>query len=103
MKAGKFVKMIAAALFIFISVPASASIITSDSSIVRTNETRVTELSQRLMEIKAMDRSALSRTEKKSLRKEVVNIKKEMNVLSGGVYISVGVLIIIILLLILLL
>jgi hypothetical protein len=103
MKTGMIVKLMAAAFFILISLPASASNITSDSSIVRTNESRAAELSQRLVEIKAIDRSTLTKAERKSLRKEVVVIKKEMQVVSGGIYISVGVLLIVILLLILLL
>ena len=50
----------------------------------------VSRLSQRLEEIKEMDRSTLSRAERKALRVEVRSIKKEMAAMSGGVYISVG-------------
>jgi hypothetical protein len=57
----------------------------------------------RLEEIKAMDKSNMTRTEKKALRKEVRTIKVAMSELSGGVYLSVGAIIIIVLLLILLL
>lgn len=57
----------------------------------------------RLEEIKAMDKSDMTRTEKKALRKEVKTIKMAMADLSGGVYLSVGAIIIIVLLLILLL
>jgi nicotinate-nucleotide pyrophosphorylase len=57
----------------------------------------------RLEEIKAMDKSNMTRTEKKALRKEVKTIKAAMSELSGGVYLSVGAIIIIVLLLILLL
>lgn len=66
-------------------------------------EARAAELVQRLEEIKSMDRSELTRTEKKELRKEVKEIKKEMKAMKGGVYLSVSAIIIIILLLILLL
>ena len=55
----------------------------------------------RLKEIKAMDKSNLSASEKRSLRKEVRTLKHEAK--GGGVYLSVGAIIIIILLLILLL
>ncbi|MES2575843.1 MAG: hypothetical protein V4572_12940 [Bacteroidota bacterium] len=55
----------------------------------------------RLEEIKAMDKSSLSRSEKKELRKEVRAIKSELKATGNGVYISVGAIIIIILLLIL--
>ncbi len=66
----------------------------------------------RLNEIKAMDVSALSSSEKKKLRKEVRSIKSELKVKSettyiegghGGIYMSVGAAVVIALLLILLL
>ncbi len=57
----------------------------------------------RLEEIKKMDKSELSRAEKKELRKEVKTLKGEIKSSGGGVYLSVGAIIIIILLLILLL
>ncbi|WP_461788476.1 hypothetical protein [Pedobacter sp.] len=57
----------------------------------------------RVEEIKAMDKSKLSREEKKELRKELKEMKKKANSMSGGVYLSVGAIIIIILLLILIL
>lgn len=57
----------------------------------------------RLEEIKKMDKSELSSTEKKELRKEVRNIKKSLKASGNGVYLSVGAIIIIVLLLILLL
>ena len=59
-------------------------------------------LVDRLNEIKEMDMSAMSSSEKNELRKEVRAIEKEQRP-SGGVYISVGGVILIILLLILLL
>jgi hypothetical protein len=60
-------------------------------------------LLNRLDEIKAMDKSELSSTEKKELRKEVRTIKSELKSSGNGLYLSVGAIIIIILLLILLL
>ncbi|WAC41364.1 hypothetical protein [Pedobacter sp. SL55] len=57
----------------------------------------------RVDEIKAMDKSKLTREEKKELRKELREMKKKANSMSGGVYLSVGAIIIIILLLILIL
>lgn len=57
----------------------------------------------RLEEIKTMDRSNMSRAEKKELRKEVRTIKKTLKATGNGVYLSVGAIVIIILLLILLL
>ncbi|HMJ70107.1 MAG TPA: hypothetical protein VK508_14475 [Cyclobacteriaceae bacterium] len=57
----------------------------------------------RLDEINTMDKSNLTKSEKRVLRIEVKATKKRMNDLNGGVYLSAGALIIIILLLIILL
>lgn len=57
----------------------------------------------RVDEIKSMDKSDLSRAEKKELRKELRELKSQANAVGGGVYLSVGAIIIIILLLILIL
>ena len=60
-----------------------------------------TRLTNRLEEIKAMDKDGLTKMERKALRNEVKAIKKTNS--NGGIYLSVGAVIIIILLLILLL
>lgn len=67
------------------------------------NSAEVQRLISRIAEIKAMDMKNMTKSEKKALRKEVREIKREVNALSGGVYISIGALILIALLLILLL
>jgi Skp family chaperone for outer membrane proteins len=67
------------------------------------NAARAEVLNNRLKEIKEMDKSSLTHSEKKALRKEVRAIKAEMATIGNGVYLSVGAIIIIILLLILLL
>jgi uncharacterized membrane protein len=89
------------------TLPASSGIIVKDPSQTGApatkNEARGAQLMQRLEDIKAISKSNLSRQEKKDLRKEVREIKKEMAVSNGGVYLSVGAVIIIILLLILIL
>ena len=54
----------------------------------------------RLNEIKEMDKSSLSRAERKELRKEVRTIKKAVR--GSGLYISTGAIIIILLLIIIL-
>ena len=64
---------------------------------------KVQVMLDRLEEIKEMDKSELSRAERKELRKEVRTIKKTLKSTGNGVYLSVGAIIIIILLLILLL
>ena len=60
-------------------------------------------LLSRLDEINEMDKSDLTRSEKRELRKEVREIDKTLTLNGGGVYLSVGAIIIVILLLILLL
>jgi hypothetical protein len=64
-------------------------------------EVRAQQIENRLIQIRDMDKSNLSGTEKKELRKEVKSLKKEAR--SQGIYLSIGAIIIIILLLILLL
>jgi DNA gyrase/topoisomerase IV subunit A len=64
---------------------------------------RLETIKNRVNEIKAMDKSNLTRAERKALKEELKGLKKEAKVISGGVYLSVGAIIIIILLLILLL
>ena len=58
---------------------------------------------QRVNEIQAMDKSNLSASEKKALRKELKELKHQADGLDSKVYLSVGAIIIIILLLILIL
>jgi hypothetical protein len=66
------------------------------------NAAEAQRLINRLEEIKAMDITTMTKSEKKALRKEVKASQKKINS-NGGVYLSVGAVIIIILLLILLL
>jgi DNA gyrase/topoisomerase IV subunit A len=64
---------------------------------------RLEAIKSRAEEIKAMDKSNLTKAERKALRKELKDMKKEAKAMRGGVYLSVGAIIIIVLLLILLL
>jgi Skp family chaperone for outer membrane proteins len=64
---------------------------------------RLEEIKARVYEIKHMDKSSLTRAERKALKKELKEMNKEARVVSGGVYLSVGAIIIIILVLILIL
>lgn len=57
----------------------------------------------RLEEIKKMDRSELTSSERKELRKEVRAIKTNLKASGNGIYLSIGAIIIIILVLILIL
>ncbi len=61
---------------------------------------RLQELTQRLAAIKAVDKSQMSASERKALRKEARQIKKAAR---GGVYLSVGAILVIVLILILVL
>lgn len=103
MNAKKILRTASLALLIAVSMPASSAIIAPGTAGTKTENSRTRELVQRLEYIKGLDKSEMTRLEKKSIRKEVVEIKKEMKVMSGGVYLSVGAIIIVILLLILLL
>jgi predicted PurR-regulated permease PerM len=67
------------------------------------SDPRVQQMLERLKQIKQIDKSAMTKTEKKDLRKEVKGIRKEMKTISGGVYLSVGAIIVVILLLLLIL
>jgi hypothetical protein len=67
----------------------------------KSNE-RANFLLLRLNEIKSIDKSHLNRSEKKSLRKEVNTINKELVKTNGGIYLSVGAVLLVILLLIIL-
>jgi hypothetical protein len=69
---------------------------------IENKEETAARLQSRLEEIKQIDKSSLSREEKKALRGEVRAIKKELKEISGGVYLSVGAILLIALLIILL-
>lgn len=64
---------------------------------------KVDAMVNRIKEIRDMDKSDLSRAERKALRKEVKDIKATLKASNNGVYLSLGAIIIIILLLILIL
>lgn len=98
----KILQLTTLVLFMAISLPAISSNV-SPASEPGATDPKAQQLLLRLDQIKAMDKSTLTSVEKKNLRKEVKEIKKELKVVSGGVYLSIGAVIIIILLLILLL
>lgn len=64
---------------------------------------RLEEIKLRAEEMRDMDKSTLTRAERKELRKEARDLRREARTMKGGVYLSVGAIIIIILLLILIL
>ncbi len=67
-------------------------------------QAKIVQIDARVHEIKAMNLASLSRQERKALRKEVIQLKKEAGgIATGGVYLSVAAIIIILLVLILIL
>jgi len=93
-------------LLTFQPLQAKAATTTTPTSVVVTNTTdavKAKTMILRLNEIKEMNKSNLNSSEKKSLRKEVRSINRELKSMNGGIYLSVGAIIIIILLLIILL
>jgi CHASE3 domain sensor protein len=84
-----------------VSVPTTTTTATTATKLDKKAQAQM--LTARLHEIKAIDKSDLSVSEKKELRKETRAIKSQLRALSDGIYISVGGAIIIALLLILLL
>lgn len=103
MRTTKFLRILSLALLIAIASPASSAIVNPTSSSAKIEDPRAQALIQRLEVIKGMDKSELTGSEKKELRKEVKEIKKEMKASKNGIYLSVGAIIIVILLLILIL
>lgn len=73
------------------------------SEMTEQQKLRLQHITSRVEEIKEMDKSTLSRAEKKEIKNELVSMKKEAKALNGGVYLSVGAIIIILLVLILIL
>jgi hypothetical protein len=73
-------------------------------SVEKTQPAEVQALIDRVNEINAMDKSSLTTSEKKELRKELRTIKSEANAQSNGgvIYISGGLILLIVLLIILL-
>jgi len=104
MKFKKLITLLALAMCLTTVMPAFAA---DGAPIANTetpnNEARAQQLMSRLKEIREMDKSNLTSSEKKALRKEVKEMKKEVRKNQNGIYLSVGAIIIIVLLLILLL
>lgn len=106
MKTITTLRMMMVILFLAITAPAFATITNpvTDAAFnnAATDKEKAEVLTTRLKEIKAMDKSDLTRSDRKELRKEVKEIKTSMKALSGGVYLSVGAIIIILLLILIL-
>jgi hypothetical protein len=92
-----------ALMFVFAMPTAMAKAENAKPSMTERQVARVEEISSRIEVIKSMDRSELSRQERKDLRNELLKMKKELKLTNGGIYLSVGAIIIILLILILVL
>ena len=101
MKMLKFTRLLSLAMLLALSSPALAA--SHPEAGAKTDEVVALRLEQRLDVIHDLDKSNLSKDEKRALRKEVKQIKKQLAAMSGGVYLSVGAVLLIALLLILLL
>lgn len=82
-----------------IGIAASKAVVTSSSF---SDSLQAQKLLNRLYEINDMDKTNLTRSEKKALKKEVTSIHSGLKDIGKGVYLSVGAIIIILLILILL-
>ncbi|MEO8108654.1 MAG: hypothetical protein ABI594_01410 [Ginsengibacter sp.] len=104
MNAKKFFTVLLFTMFTVSVIPAFAGEPIRGEKTENANlDVRAQQVANRLIEIRNMDKSNLTSSEKKALRKEVKEIKKEVRANSNGIYLSVGAIIIIILLLLLLL
>lgn len=104
----KKITIILFAALAMITSPLQASAVKQPKAITladpgHNSQKEINALETRLLAIQALDKSDLSRSEKKQLRNEVTFIQKKMAASSGGVYISAGAIIIIVILLIILL
>lgn len=100
MSTKKIIPLLLMAMCLTVITPVVAANVTPVKTEVP-KEVRAQQIQARLIEIRDMDKTNLSKVEKKDLRKEVKSLKKEAR--SRGIYLSIGAVIIIVLLLILLL
>lgn len=96
----KIIQIILVSLCIGMVVPAFAAETPATKTEIP-KDVRASQIENRLIEIRDMNKTNLTSSEKRELRKEVKSLRKEAR--HRGIYLSVGAIIIIILLLILLL
>lgn len=108
----KFYLLTATMLLCFIAFNSNAATLTDNNAVTKEaaanmtpqqKEVRLEEINARVQEIKAMDKSQLTKEDRRELRAELKSMKKESRAMGGGIYLSVGAIIIIILVLILIL
>lgn len=102
-----FIKLSLMLSFIPFQLSAQTAAVTTETATTPAVESKeaieANAMLARLNEIKAMDKSNLTSSDKKELRKEVKALRTNLKASGNGVYLSVGAIIIILLLLILLL
>lgn len=105
MKIRNFLKIAPFLLFIAFAVPvkSTAAMNATPFSDSTANARMLSDIVNRVTEIQNMDKTNLSLTEKKELKKELKDMKHKADGLDSRVYLSLGAIIIIILLLILIL
>ena len=92
----------AAIMLTFSANTSSAAVKAPAKELTEQQQVQIEQIKRRVEEIRAMDKSDLSREERKELRKELRDMKGQANAIAnGGVYLSVGAIIIILLVLIL--
>lgn len=102
----KLIPFIMAALLLLALIPVPVMAGTRTRSIPPTTITKTDALNSRVLltrlsEIRAMNFSSLTRSEKRDLRQELRSMKSQFAAIGGGVYISVGAIIVILILLLL--
>lgn len=109
----KFYLLATTVLLCFMAFNSNAATLTDNNAVTKEaaanmtaeqKQARLEEINIRVHEIKAMDKSQLTKEDRRELRDELKSMKKESRAMgSGGIYLSVGAIIIIILVLILIL
>jgi Flp pilus assembly protein TadB len=89
MKSKLYLLSLTAVLF-FTSMSTNAALLSGNqpSKAVEQTDSRLAEIKQRVEEIRAMDKSQLSKSERRNLRNELKHMKKELKRREGGIYIS---------------
>lgn len=89
-------------LFLGVQLTEASPLKNPKKELTEAQQIRLTEMENRLEEIKAMDFKSMSKDEIKAVKTEMKEMKAEAKATGNGVYLSIGAIIIIILLLILL-
>jgi Flp pilus assembly protein TadB len=89
MKSKLYLLSLTAVLF-FTSMTTNAALVSGNqpSKAVEQTDSRLAEIKQRVEEIRAMDKSQLSKSERRNLRNELKDMKKELRRGEGGIHIS---------------